>query len=215
MRLITIYSFLLLLLIGISCTNSSSENNNTSDTEQTSSDNPSNASGDSTEGNTENTEKDKGKEDTHLFGPSEYIAGIPVYNTFDEIEHIFHKDSDTTYLINFWATWCKPCVEELPYFEKINKNYKDEKVKVLLVSMDFKKLTEHRLIPFIEENNVESDVYLLADGRTSKWIDRVSKQWDGAIPYSILYRKTDRKEFGIVDKYDDLDQIIKIFLGNS
>jgi len=144
-----------------------------------------------------------------IFGPSEYIGDIPVYNTFDEIEYIFHKDTDTTYLINFWATWCKPCVEELPFIEKINKEYADEKVKVLLVSMDFKKLAPSKLIPFIEKNKIESEVVLLADGMTSKWIDRASKHWDGAIPYSIIYNEHERKEMSIVHTYSEIDKVMK------
>lgn len=140
--------------------------------------------------------------------PSEVVAGIPVYNSFDEIEHILHKDNDTTYLINFWATWCKPCVEEMPYIEKINKEYADKKVKVVLVSLDFKRLAEKKLIPFISENNIESEVRLLADGFTSKWIDRVSSFWDGAIPYSVVYNKQDRAEMAVAHSYDEINNLV-------
>ncbi len=57
--------------------------------------------------------------------------------TFDEIEPLLHKQNDTVYVINFWATWCKPCIKELPDFEKLNQAFKDDKVKVYLVSLDF------------------------------------------------------------------------------
>lgn len=140
--------------------------------------------------------------------PSEMVAGIPVYNSFDEIEHILHKDNDTTYLINFWATWCKPCVEEMPYIEKINREYADKKVKVVLVSLDFKRLAEKKLIPFIEEHNIQSDVRLLADGFTSKWIDRVSSYWDGAIPYSVVYNRQDRAEMAVAHSYDEINNLV-------
>ena len=140
--------------------------------------------------------------------PSEMVAGIPVYNSFDEIEHILHKDNDTTYLINFWATWCKPCVEEMPYIEKINQEYADKKVKVVLVSLDFKRLAEKKLIPFIAENNIQSEVRLLADGFTSKWIDRVSSFWDGAIPYSVVYNQQDRAEMAVAHSYDEINNLV-------
>ncbi len=61
------------------------------------------------------------------YTPTSYVKGIPVYEKFTDAEPFFHFDTDTTYVINFWATWCKPCVEELPYFEAITEQYKDKK----------------------------------------------------------------------------------------
>ena len=46
-----------------------------------------------------------------------------VYDSFEEMEWIFNQENDTTYVINFWATWCKPCVEELPFFKENCKHY--------------------------------------------------------------------------------------------
>ena len=54
------------------------------------------------------------------------------YEKFDDIAPLFNKNNDTTYVINFWATWCKPCVEELPYFEDLYAAYSDKKVKIIL-----------------------------------------------------------------------------------
>ena len=131
---------------------------------------------------------------------------LPVYDTFDEIESILHVNNDTTYIINFWATWCKPCVEELPYFEQINEKYKDKKVKVVLVSLDFKKLINQKLMPFIEKNNLQSSVVLLADPKASTWIDKVSTEWDGAIPVTVIYKGDQRKFIGHeVQDYHELD----------
>jgi thiol-disulfide isomerase/thioredoxin len=62
--------------------------------------------------------------------------------------------SDTTYVINFWATWCKPCVEEIPHFEKLYATYKNQKVKVIMVSCDFKKQLETRVIPFVQNKKM-------------------------------------------------------------
>ena len=45
--------------------------------------------------------------------------------------------SGKVYLIDFWATWCKPCIKELPAFEELNARYQDKGLKVVLVSLDF------------------------------------------------------------------------------
>ena len=83
---------------------------------------------------------------------------IPIYGSFDDLEPLFNKQTDTTYVINFWATWCKPCIEELPYFEKLHKDFGSEKLKVILVSLDFPKDFKTKLIPFVEEHQLRSDV---------------------------------------------------------
>lgn len=135
------------------------------------------------------------------------------YNTFDEIAPLFDQKTDSTYVINFWATWCKPCIEELPYFEQLHDGLANEKVRVILVSMDFEKDVEPRLIPFLEEQKLRSDVALLLDGKYNSWIDRVEPQWDGAIPVTLIYNAQEKrfhnKQFA---SYQQLEELIKELL---
>jgi thiol-disulfide isomerase/thioredoxin len=107
---------------------------------------------------------------------------------FSTFEPILKKQNDTVYVVNFWATWCKPCVEELPEFEKINKDYKGKPVKVILVSLDFPRKHEELLLPFIAENNIQSQVIHLTEVNANKWINKVSQEWSGAIPATVIYR---------------------------
>ncbi|HUQ96576.1 MAG TPA: TlpA disulfide reductase family protein, partial [Chitinophagaceae bacterium] len=58
--------------------------------------------------------------------------------TIDQLDARIANGSDTTYIINFWATWCVPCLEEMPAFEGLRKRLKNEKVKILLVNVDVK-----------------------------------------------------------------------------
>ena len=135
---------------------------------------------------------------------------FPVYQTFDEIEPIFHLENDTTYVINFWATWCKPCVEELPYFEDLHQKYASDKVKVILVSLDFKNQVERKLIPFLAERNLQSEVMLLLDGKYNEWIDRVDPDWGGAIPVTIVYNGQNRAFHGEqFANYEELEAMLK------
>ena len=124
-----------------------------------------------------------------------FMIFIPLFNTeiiaqeveiikFDQLEKIIAEKSDKIKVINFWATWCKPCVAELPYFETINKNNKE--VQVILVSLDFPEDIEDRLKPFIKKRGLKSEIKLLDETDGNSWIDKVSPAWTGAIPATLF-----------------------------
>ena len=97
------------------------------------------------------------------------------------------KQNDTLYVVNFWATWCKPCVHEMPYFEAANQKFKSQKVKVVFVSTNYAR--EASLVKsFINEKQVKADVLLLDAGNPNIWIDAIDSTWSGAIPATIMYR---------------------------
>lgn len=112
------------------------------------------------------------------------LAQITVYEKFDDFEKAVIKANDTVYVINFWATWCAPCIKELPYFEQLHKENK--KVKVLLVSLDSQKDLEKKLIPFIERKKITAEVILLSDKDYNTWLSKIDKDWSGAIPATLL-----------------------------
>lgn len=113
---------------------------------------------------------------------------VPVYN-FRQLEPLLNKRNDTTYVVNFWATWCKPCVKEMPDLIKTNQKFKNGKFKMILVSMDFDIHLQTKVIPFINEQNIEADVILLNDSKQHEWINKVNEAWTGAIPITIIYNK--------------------------
>ncbi len=136
---------------------------------------------------------------------------VPVYN-FDELEPLLHQQNDTTYVVNFWATWCKPCVKELPAFEQVNTDFNDEKVRVILVSLDFIKNYDSQLIPFVHDREIESQVVLLNDPRSNQWIDKVSPDWSGAIPATLIYKNGMRHFFEQSFTYHELSNTINTFI---
>lgn len=116
--------------------------------------------------------------------------------SFDELEPFLNKKNDTTYIINFWATWCGPCVKELPELEAITSKVeanKDLKTKVILVSIDFSDQYDSKLLPFIEKQGLKSQILFLDDGKTHRWIPKVDKSWSGAIPATLIYKGENRK----------------------
>ncbi|HFA50065.1 MAG TPA: TlpA family protein disulfide reductase [Bacteroidetes bacterium] len=135
---------------------------------------------------------------------------FPVYMAFDEFEHHIRQNNDTTYVVNFWATWCKPCVAELPFFEKLISEKKGQAIKVLLVSMDFPKQIKSKLIPFVKEKKLEKNVVALADMDYNSWIDKVSGEWDGAIPFTYIYNNKNKViKTGEMDGYEELEELLK------
>jgi thiol-disulfide isomerase/thioredoxin len=136
---------------------------------------------------------------------------IPVLD-FAEFEPQLHLDNDTVYLVNFWATWCVPCIKELPAIEKIAEEFKNDKLKIILVSLDIPNQLNNRLIPFIRKHQVKSKVIVLNDPDFNQWINRVDPNWSGAIPASLIYTKSQRSFYEQSFSYGELETIIKQIL---
>jgi len=142
-------------------------------------------------------------------------AQVKVFEKFDDFNQEVLQDLnvDTTYVVNFWATWCGPCVKELPYFEELNAKYSNKTFKQILVSLDAPKKMDSKVIPFIQKNDIKSEVVLLADGKYNNWIDLIDPSWSGAIPITLIL-KGERKlfyerEFHSMKEIED--ELLKLF----
>lgn len=112
-----------------------------------------------------------------------------IYETFEELEaQLLNPQEGETLLVNFWATWCGPCVKELPLFEAIKKTNQDKKLKIILVSLDFTDQLQKRFVPFIKKHDLKSELAVLADMDANKWIDMIDPSWTGTIPATIALR---------------------------
>ncbi len=111
---------------------------------------------------------------------------VVVFDNYATLEKTILNDEKTTYVVNFWATWCAPCIKELPYFEKLNSENKN--IKVVLVSLDFKNQYESKLIPFVEKKSIQSQVVLLTDKDYNTWLPIVDKDWSGSIPATLIIK---------------------------
>ena len=97
-------------------------------------------------------------------------------------------------LFNFWATWCGPCIRELPHFEALNKN--DKRVNVNLISLDEREDVSNKVQQFIIKKDIQSSVFLLDETDFNEIIPRISNEWSGAIPATlIIHNKTGTKYF--------------------
>ncbi len=136
---------------------------------------------------------------------------LEVYD-FNGFQKFLQKKDDKVYVVNFWATWCAPCVKEMPYFEKLNQEYKEDNVEVLFVSLDFPHLYESKLKPFIKDKNIKSKVVALNDVDMNTWIPKVNEKWSGSIPATIIYKNDTSKFYEQSFTYESLETELKQFL---
>lgn len=130
---------------------------------------------------------------------------------FDEFKSYLEHDSDQVYIVNFWATWCAPCIKELPVFEAINAKYGDT-VKMVLVSLDFTAQVEKALIPFIKKKGLKAEVIHLVSTDANEWVSKVNPNWSGAIPATVIYKGEKRQFYERSFTQDELEQELKSFI---
>jgi thiol-disulfide isomerase/thioredoxin len=137
---------------------------------------------------------------------------IPVIK-FPELQKMMQDTKGKTIVFNFWATWCRPCIVEMPHFEEANKNFKDQNVEVILVSLDFVENME-RVKKFVTNRQIKSKVVLLDEVDYNSWIDRVDPSWSGAIPATIIINSQQQKKafYEKEFKENELNQTITAFL---
>ncbi|MEP0270938.1 TlpA family protein disulfide reductase [Ekhidna sp.] len=102
---------------------------------------------------------------------------------FSELQDkILYTESELT-VFNFWATWCAPCIKELPYFDELES--KNTNIKVYLVSIDFQNEVE-RVKKFVTKRALNSDVLFLDEKDPDTYMSKVSQEWSGAIPATLF-----------------------------
>ena len=122
---------------------------------------------------------------------------------YDEFKSFYLTESEQPVVFNFWATWCKPCVKELPYFLKMAELEPD--LKLILVSLDFPQHFESRLRPFLVEHDIMETVVVLDEANANVFIDDIDPSWQGSIPATLVW---DGKKLGFAEAefhtYDEL-----------
>jgi thiol-disulfide isomerase/thioredoxin len=128
----------------------------------------------------------------------------------DELRTIINKKSDEIQVINFWATWCGPCIKEMPLFERLTSENKPG-IKVTLVSMDLDLNPDpEKVYKFIARKNLKSEVLLLDAPDPDAWINTIEKEWSGSLPATlIINHKTGQRKFVGKELHEgDLESLI-------
>ncbi len=96
------------------------------------------------------------------------------------------KESKTPLIVNFWATFCKPCVEEIPYFQEAIKKYKKDSVRLLLVSLDLQDFYPAKIKSFAMKRKFTAPILWLDEYNADYFCPKVDSAWSGAIPASLF-----------------------------
>lgn len=110
-----------------------------------------------------------------------------VYENFADVKGLFEQASDTIYVVNFWATWCAPCREEIPLLQRLAEERSTEKVRVVLISLDTERSAIDRIPTFLTREAPDLPAIVLTD-EGEQWGKTVDRAWSGSLPTTIIYR---------------------------
>jgi thiol-disulfide isomerase/thioredoxin len=120
---------------------------------------------------------------------------IPSWKITDLVNY-YTKKTDSVYVINFWATFCKPCVAEIPYLQRITKKYEKHKVKLILVSLDLASYYPALISKFATKNNITADIAWLNETDADYFCALVDKKWSGSLPATLFVNtRSDSRSF--------------------
>ena len=118
-----------------------------------------------------------------------YSQSVKTISSIDEYQKMLDSTKGKIVLVNFWATWCPPCVKEFPELVKLYKNYREEDFVLLFVSLDDKTEYDSKLIPFLKKQNVDFTSYFGNFSNPVALMTYVDNSWQGEIPYTGIYDK--------------------------
>ena len=121
-----------------------------------------------------------------VFIPIQSSAQSPRLIHWPEMQAMLTDTTDSLTVINFWATWCKPCVQEIPYFEKARAAFAGKPIRFRYISLDFASDFKSRLLPFVAKRMSGAQVFLLDETDYNSWIDKVEPAWGGSIPITLI-----------------------------
>jgi len=140
-------------------------------------------------------------------------ATIEILDQFSELQSIIDAEGDELLVLNFWSTYCPPCIKEMPHFNKLETEYQNKKIRILLISLDDVTQLETRIYPFVKKHGIVQEVMILKDQNYSKWTDKIDESWYGALPATLIIKGKKRNfRFGSYETYEELKSDVDAML---
>lgn len=131
------------------------------------------------------------------------------------LDSIRTANRENVILINFWATWCRPCTEEFPDLMKLYKNYRDKNFKIIFISLDFGDNLGDKTKAFLKKQGVDFVTYYNNFTKDEDLINYISKDWEGSIPGTFIYSNNILQKTLIgKHNYKDFRDVISKYLKN-
>jgi len=128
---------------------------------------------------------------------------VPEVSFVDEtgLRNLIANRNGKILLLNVWATWCPPCVEEFPDLVKLARNIGEEKYEIVGISVDEPDDLNGKVIPFLQKYVVPFKVFIAEIGKQEDFINTLNSSWNGAIPATFIYDSTgSQRSFSIGTK---------------
>ena len=151
-----------------------------------------------------------------LFGITflQYTAAQQINKAKIEDITAYIQKADHPLIVTFWATWCKPCIEELPLLEQTVQQNKSAKVELVMVSLDFPEAYPKDILDFVKKRNIRATFFWLNETDADHFCPAIDKQWQGSIPATLFINQqnTYRKFFEKKINPKELDITVKTML---
>lgn len=126
-----------------------------------------------------------------LEGRSQTVKKVKI----GEIEDLI-RNADYPLVVSFWATWCRPCIHEIPYLQETVEKYSDRNVELVLVSLDFKESFPSVIESFVRKNGYKASFFWLNETNADQFCPKIDPKWDGSIPATLFVNnKTGYRKF--------------------
>jgi thiol-disulfide isomerase/thioredoxin len=113
--------------------------------------------------------------------------------TIDQLGSRLNNGKDTTFVINFWATWCVPCRKEIPHFERLQREVKNTKVKVILLSLDNVSKANSAVKAYVKKQKLNNEVFVLNEPQKPPYFAKIEASWKGSLPATLMVNKAYNK----------------------
>lgn len=96
------------------------------------------------------------------------------------------KESKTPLIVNFWATFCVPCIEEIPYFQELTRQYRSQNVSLIFVSLDLKEAYPKKVNEMAKRLKMVYPVVWLNETNADYFCPKIDTSWTGGMPSSLF-----------------------------